>query len=94
MFFKIYIRHDKTTCEKKYVYVYIYRIFAQEIQYLPRKKNPAVGIEPATSRSGKLRFPDNSSSAPMFVKDLEIKFCHTLYFYKNKQTLHIKRYKY
>ena len=72
-----------------FMFIYI-RIFAQEIQHLQRKKEPAVGIEPATSRLGKLRFPVNSSSQPLFVKDLEIKFCHTLYFYKNKQTVLIK----
>ena len=33
-------------------------------------------------------------STPLFVKDFEIKFYHTLYFYKNKQTLLMKRYKY
>ena len=57
-------------------------------------KHPAVGVEPATLRSCKLRFPDNSSSSPLFVKDLEIKLCHTWNFYKNKQTVYIKRYKY
>ena len=75
------------------MFIYI-RIFALEIQHLPRKKYSRSGIEPATSRSGKLRFPDNSSSSPLFVKDLEFKTCHTSNFYKNKQTVYIKRYKY
>ena len=71
-----------------FMFIYI-RIFAQEIQYsiFQEKQNPAVKIEPVTSQSGKLRFPDNSSSSPLFVKDLEIKFCHTSNFYKNKQTV-------
>ena len=86
-------RSRKWTCffnNNKFIYSYI----CPGNTASSKKKKHALGIEPATSRLDKLRFPDNSSSPPLFVKDLEIKFCHTLYFYKNKQTVLIKRYKY
>ena len=77
-----------------FMFVYI-RMFAQEIQHLPRKKNPAMGIEPTTSRSGKLRFPDNSSSSPLSVcQRFGNKILLYFKFLQSKRTVYIKRYKY